>query len=209
METPNNKNQYWQKKQKKDERLDTETGMRPAARMRKVWKWFFGIIVLGALALGGWRWVASLAPVGADRSQSFPNLGREHVPAGTIVQYNSNPPTSGSHYSEWVSEKFYDKEIPDGHLVHNLEHGDVWISYNPRIAPEIKSRLKKFASSKVVITARFGNEKDISLAAWTRLDNFNLENGVLDEARVSDFIKRYLNRGPEKVMGAATGGKEF
>jgi len=44
--------------------------------------------------------------------------------------------------------------------------------------------------------------------AWGRVDSFNLadstsslqEGGILPEERVKDFILRYINRGPEKIM---------
>lgn len=58
------------------------------------------------------------------------DLGRDHVPDGTQVNYNSNPPTSGPHFEEWVKAGIYDKPVTDGHLVHSLEHGYVILSYN-------------------------------------------------------------------------------
>ncbi len=174
------------------------------------WAWKMLWILAGLLVVGGigW-WVMSLAPEGADMSTTYPDQGRVHIAVGSAHEpYNSNPPTSGSHYEEWAAEKFYDKAIPDEHLVHNLEHGDIWISYHPRIPGSVKEELRQFADSKVVITLREANDHDIALAAWARLDAFNLEGGVLDASRVEDFIKRYKNRGPEKVM-SGIGGKEF
>lgn len=58
------------------------------------------------------------------------DMGREHIPDGQIVEYNSNPPTSGPHYEEWTRPGIYEKPISDGHLIHSLEHGYVIISYN-------------------------------------------------------------------------------
>lgn len=173
-------------------------------KTKVIWITVLGLIILAI----GW-WLKSLAPEGADFSQSYPDQGREHIAVDSSHEpYNSNPPTSGGHYAEWAAEKFYTREVPDENLVHNLEHGDVWIAYHPRISDEAKNRLKKFANSKVVITPRKANKRDIALMAWTRLDAFDLENGVLDTRRISDFIKRYKDRGPERVM-SGVGGKEF
>lgn len=58
------------------------------------------------------------------------DLGRGHVPIGTEVKYNSNPPTSGPHYEEWTKPAVYDKPLDDRNLLHSLEHGYVIISYN-------------------------------------------------------------------------------
>jgi hypothetical protein len=59
-----------------------------------------------------------------------------HVPVGTHIDYNHNPPTSGCHYSAAqpdpapISAGAYDKEIPAEYWVHNLEHGYVVVLYN-------------------------------------------------------------------------------
>lgn len=201
------KNEY---EMKKEEQSREEASRLFRKRMKRIGIWLVGIGITASVVFLGFQWLRGLAPKTLDMSKEFADLGQDHIAVGASHDpYNSNPPTSGPHYVEWAVEKFYDKEIPDGHLVHNLEHGDIWISYHPRVSAEVKNVLKAFVGSKVVITARSANEFDISLAAWTRLDSFNIENSVLDEQRIKDFIARYENRGPELIRGAAMGGKEF
>ncbi|MDH5507224.1 MAG: DUF3105 domain-containing protein, partial [Anaerolineae bacterium] len=60
-----------------------------------------------------------------------------HVDPGTDVEYNSNPPTSGSHYDQPMNAGFYEDgsietqvPFPESHIVHSLEHGYVVIWYN-------------------------------------------------------------------------------
>lgn len=65
----------------------------------------------------------------------IPSLGRDHVPSGTPVTYNSNPPTSGPHNEKWERAGIYDQVLPDEKLVHSLEHGYVIISYNCGASP--------------------------------------------------------------------------
>lgn len=144
-------------------------------------------------------------PTTEDRSVSYPIVGQEHIAEGAIVNsYNSNPPTSGPHYATPARVGFYEIELPDERLVHNLEHGDIWISYGPTVSDDVKQSLIAFAKDvKVIVTLRTKNETDIALASWGRADTFNLENGVLDEARVKDFITRFRNRGPEKVLNTS------
>src|SRR3989344_5078 len=43
--------------------------------------------------------------------------------------YNSNPPTSGPHYEQPSRWGVSQAELPDEQLIHNLEHGGIWISY--------------------------------------------------------------------------------
>lgn len=57
-------------------------------------------------------------------------IGETHIPAGQKATYNSNPPTSGSHYETWIKAGIYDTIPIDEELVHSLEHGYIIISYN-------------------------------------------------------------------------------
>ena len=99
--------------------------------------------------------------------------------------------------------------MPDERVIHNLEHGDVWIAYHPDISDETKETLKSFAGQYVVVSPRLQNEGGVSLVAWGRIDTFDVENEPVDEGRIRDFIRRYDNRGPEKVRGIQTGHGGF
>lgn len=90
----------------------------------------YGILLLaiGALVFGGYLLVKqSSKPL---PGQAVSDQGREHVPDGTKVEYNSNPPTSGAHFADWTRWGVLSKPVSDGHLVHSLEHGYVILSYN-------------------------------------------------------------------------------
>jgi hypothetical protein len=169
--------------------------------IKRAVKWLVIFAVVFGLIYLLVQWFRSQQPQGPDRSVAYENLGQDHIAVGSPrPNYNSNPPTSGPHYSEPAKEKYYDHELPDERLVHDLEHGDIWISYRPGIPQAVIEELKKFEDGVfVIITPRAANDTDIALAAWTRLDKFNLEGGALDTQRVKDFILRYRDTGPEKV----------
>ncbi len=143
--------------------------------------------------------LASIPEIG----QSYPIEGREHVADGTKVEYHTNPPSSGAHYQSPERWGVFDKAIADGTLVHNLEHGGVWISYKPLISQIAKEKLEAIAKnyrSKVIMTPREANDRDVALVSWGRVYKFNLNpNGSFDEDSVNNFIKKYKNTGPEIV----------
>ncbi|MBI2018118.1 DUF3105 domain-containing protein [Candidatus Daviesbacteria bacterium] len=88
------------------------------------------LITVAILAFGGflvWLFIASSKPLPGIK---VADLGRKHVPASEKVDYNSNPPTSGSHYADWVRSGIYEAPKEDGNLIHSLEHGYVIMSYN-------------------------------------------------------------------------------
>lgn len=163
---------------------------------KKVSYWIAGLVVVIG---GGWLLISATGPKGPDYSQAYPILGRNHIADGSTASYNSNPPTSGDHYTAAAPARFYDKELPDEQLVHNLEHGHVWIAYKPSLSGEIIGILKDFSGGNVVVAPRSKNDFDITLAAWGRLDKFNIETSGIDRQRIKDFISRYQNRGPENV----------
>ncbi len=132
--------------------------------------------------------------------QFFEEEGREHVGPGHDHVYRSNPPVSGPHFGNPADWGVYQEELPDEVLIHNLEHGGVWISYRPGIADDVKKKLEGFYKRwgrKIIVTPRSKNDADVALGAWTRLDTFSVDE--FSEERVEKFIKTFRNKGPEFV----------
>lgn len=164
--------------------------------------WVVGVAALWFV--GAWL-VTSFSPKGPDLSVAVPILGREHITPGTVYkEYNSNPPSSGPHYPQDAPTGFYTSALPDEQLVHNLEHGQIWISYQPDLPAPALAGLQKLTGDFVIITPRSQNDTDIALTAWGRQDKFNLGPDGLDTQRVSDFILRYQNLGPERLNTPGT-----
>lgn len=197
MDTANKNSTYTERRAQKIAARDSESRtLRRKNFFKKISYWFFGVVVILG---GGWFLITRLSPKGSDFSAAVEILGRNHIPDGSTAAYNSNPPTSGDHYAVPASIRFYDKELPDEQLVHNLEHGHVWIAYKPGLSSDILSIFRDFSGGNIVVALRSKNDTDIALAAWGRLDKFNIEANGIDKQRVKDFISRYQNRGPENV----------
>jgi len=85
------------------------------------------------------------AGTGAAVGEQIALLANIHIPEGdSFDRYNSSPPTSGSHWATgWARCGIYDDEgeVPDERIVHNMEHGQVIISYNLTDDAEVE-RLK-------------------------------------------------------------------
>ncbi len=130
--------------------------------------------------------------------QSFENLGREHIePQVEPDTYNSNPPTSGDHLANPADWGVYQNELPDKQLVHNLEHGGIWISYKD-VDQETKAKIEAIGKANpgsVIVTPRAANDSKIAVAAWTRLEKME----SYDEAKILEFIKANKNKSPEPL----------
>lgn len=62
--------------------------------------------------------------------QEWPDEGFTHLSCTSNVDYLTEPPSSGNHYSCWAAYQTYSTPIPWGNLVHSLEHGAIVIVYN-------------------------------------------------------------------------------
>jgi len=129
--------------------------------------------------------------------EEFPIEGRDHVSAGTNVEYKTNPPTSGSHLGEAKNWGVYEKELDDKAAVHGLEHGGIWISYKD-IDDDTKKVLEgigKSNSQSVIVSPRPTNDSKIAIASWGR--TMKLES--VDKALIQKYIDTYKNQSPEKL----------
>ena len=76
-------------------------------------------------------------------------LQHDHVT--TPVKYSVLPPVGGPHNPIWMNAGVYTKPVPTERAVHNLEHGAVWITYNPNLpAAEVKT-LTAFVTKQTLI----------------------------------------------------------
>jgi hypothetical protein len=121
---------------------------------------------------------------------------RDHVLGVISYAGYGNPPTYGPHHPQPLNPGIYDTQQDDADLVHNLEHGHIWISYNPSLLgtslAALQDLVRSFgdpASAGILLTPRAGNDTAIALASWGRLltlDSFQ-----------PDTIRRFIltNRG--------------
>ena len=196
------------KRTEKREHISQEKGKRGIKKM-VLWSLVFlaAAGIIGSFFLFGSKGQTSEP----DLSKAVADEGRTHVSEGTEVGYTSSLPTSGDHWPVPLSDGIYDVEKPDEAIVHSLEHGRVWVSYKPSISEQTKKALEELLKkyNGTVLTPRSANDTDIVLAAWNRLDAFDLNSdGTFNEQRIIDFINRWRNKAPEFIPGSG-GGKTY
>lgn len=174
-----------------------------ASFFQKYKNWIIGWVIGMALIAGGYFLRQNNLPdidVSGipDNSIVFASQGREHINVNDPHDpYNSNPPTSGPHASP-VSAGVYTRALPDENLIHNLEHGHIWLSYRDADDDEALSMLRSIQAEVpglVVVTYRPENDARVAAAAWTRLLNLD----ELNRDEILAFIVRHANNAPESV----------
>jgi hypothetical protein len=130
-----------------------------------------------------------------------------HVPVCSVIDYATNPPTSGPHYPTWAAYQTYASPVPRGFWVHSLEHGAVVISYNcttpcdddlaalaayldsrpqdPRCVPPVKARF--------IVTPDPDLDVRFAASAW----GFSLRSNCFDLAFLDPFIDAHYGMATE------------
>jgi hypothetical protein len=160
------------------------------------------IVIVGAvLGIGFWLFKSSQKQIENLPGQTFENQGQTHITEGSTDHppYNSNPPTSGWHWPQPAPWGVYTTTQPDERMIHNLEHGGIWISYKPdKVDADTIAKLNDFAKryQLIIVEPRANDEAPIVLAAWTHM----LSMEQYDERAILEFIQAYHNKGPEYQM---------
>jgi len=131
--------------------------------------------------------------------EDIPIAGANHIEEGAEPSdWNSDPPTSGDHYALWATAGFYDDAIPDGYLVHDMEHGYVVIYYNcEQVDMDCESYKTAIGAAmaaagsdpatqsvKLIAVPRPGMDNPITYASWGHL--------YKAEAFVPEELVRYV-----------------
>jgi hypothetical protein len=89
----------------------------------------------------------------------------------TTVDYAESPPVGGEHDPEWAdcTGTVYDVDIRHENAVHSLEHGAVWITYDPdAISDKDLSTLRDLVDGRqgMMLSPYAGLSSTISLQSW-------------------------------------------
>ena len=187
-----------QRENRKDLQREMSQGFTRKEKLRNVLKLSIGTLVVGAI-LAGVIFLILSARV-ETQGEKISLQGREHIQVGAKhEEYNSNPPTSGSHYAKEADWGIYESELPDEQAIHNLEHGGIWLSYKNLNSVEL-NQLKQFAKEhpqSIILSPREKNDSKVAVASWTRLmklDEVNVE-------KIELFYKGNKNKSPEPLAG--------
>lgn len=127
--------------------------------------------------------------------QSFPNLERGHTTEP--VTYAQDPPVGGPHNPTWQNCGVYTQPIANENAVHSLEHGVVWITYQPDLPAAEVQKLQTLTrqSGYRLLSPYPGLPGPIVLSAW----GYQLQLEQTDDPRLTDFIQKYEQNplGPE------------
>ncbi|MGH3794892.1 MAG: DUF3105 domain-containing protein [Pseudonocardiaceae bacterium] len=163
------------------------------------------IILVFAVGIFGWMYLRydnhrTFTPSADDKDPSLQIDGvvkvdygqnnRGHVDASQRVAYDHFPPFGGPHDATWAACNgvVYDKPVRNENMVHPLEHGAVWIAYNPAqisgsALDTLKSRVQ--GQTYIMLSPYPGLDSPISLQSW----GHQLKLTDPHDKRIDEFIQ--------------------
>jgi hypothetical protein len=125
--------------------------------------------------------------------QEFERTDRTHT--NESVAYQQTPPVGGAHTPVWIdcNAAAYESPVDTEKAVHALEHGAVWISYEPNlVSSSTASQLQSYLANYTFVSPVRDQGAPIKLSAW----GHQLAVDNADDPRIQEFIDAY-RQGPQ------------
>ena len=123
----------------------------------------------------------------------------------TPVQYAQTPPAGGEHSPVWLNCGVYSESVPNENAVHGMEHGAVWVTYQPDLpAADIATLTAAAAGQSFEIVSPYDDlPAPVVVSSW----NKQLTLPGADDPRLAAFItENKLSEDAPEPGAPCTGG---
>lgn len=181
-------------------------GERKRARLkRQVIKWTVVTVIVAGIA--AWVLIPRRGSYTSGGSGAFiDGVQRyQNSPGHTLepVVYPQTPPAGGPHNPQWLNCGIYRDAVPTTLAVHSMEHGAVWVTYQPDLNAEAIASLREHMPSTYVVMSPYaGLPAPIVLSAW----NAQLAVNGPDDPRIPQFFEEYWRNQNVPEPGALCSG---
>ncbi|GAA3750371.1 hypothetical protein GCM10022205_41820 [Spinactinospora alkalitolerans] len=158
------------------------------------------VLVVGGVAFAGYMEYQRRT---IDGLQEFEGLTNNHVTEP--VDYEQSPPAGGDHHAAWQNCGVYTEPLEPLHAVHSLEHGAVWVTYDPELPSDQVEQLEALYTpgSYVLVSPYEGDMPEpVVASAWSKQVAVD---GPTDE-RLEKFLRLYERGSEVPEPGAACSG---
>ncbi|MFL1376165.1 DUF3105 domain-containing protein [Nocardiopsis protaetiae] len=130
------------------------------------------------------------------RSRQIPGMAEYeigsylHVDTGEKVDYEQSPPVGGDHWSAWQNCGVYPAPVTSEFAVHSLEHGAVWVAYDPELPADQVAQLDAlYTEGSYLVVSPYDGEMDgpIVASSWGR----QVAVDSPDDENLQRFIRAY------------------
>ena len=145
-----------------------------------------GLAVTVPSLLHQWReWTGAAAPT-LDEVRVYADVRSDHT--DREVEYDPVPPPGGPHDPVWLACGAYDEPVRDENAVHGLEHGVVWLTYDPdELSADEVASLEEQLPAEGYLSPYPGQPAPVIATVWER----QLHLDGADDERLGLFIEEY------------------
>jgi len=166
-----------------------------------LWVWALGGGVVALLLVAGLFYLGYNNPAASNGDISglaiSPDPGRDHVEGD--IEYALDAPPGGPHNAVWLNCGIYDQPVRTENAVHSLEHGAVWLAYQPDLPAGqdeslrtlVRDEQRRLGERLIILSPKADLADPIVATAWRaqlRLDDSTDE-------RLVQFVRRF-QKGP-------------
>lgn len=140
--------------------------------------------------------------------QTWDVRGATHVdpqPVDYKAEFGMDPPAGGPHWAVWLNCGIYTEPQQNERAVHDLEHGAVWVTYNPdKVRGDALDALRdRIPDTYAVLSPYPGLDAPVVASAW----GAQLKLKGVDDKRLDGFMQKYWQSPDAPEPGApCTGG---
>jgi hypothetical protein len=155
-------------------------------------------------------------PQASNNGPAAQALAHDHLTGP--VTYAVTPPVGGQHNADWMNCGIYDKPVPNERAVHNLEHGAIWITYQPSLPQSEVSQLRAFVETQTMLSSSQGGapSRYMDLTPYPGLPSpivvtswgFQLKVSSPTDPRLQQFVNKFRvsSKYTPEYGGPCTGG---
>jgi hypothetical protein len=166
------------------------------------------VIIVGAVAgvaVLAWLFFLALRPAEAVAGViQYPRPSRDHQ-NNLDIPFGELPPVGGAHDPAWQNCGIYDAPLNTANAIHSLEHGAIWITYQPDLPAETVAAIEEAVRGQnyVLVSPYPEQRSPIVLSGW----GVQLELESVEDERFDAFIEQYRVGPNTPERGAScTGG---
>lgn len=166
-----------------------------------------GISVAAAAVLGllGTAIFMEFRSRNIDGVQEYAVDEYNHVELGQNVDYEQSPPVGGQHWSSWQNCGVYGAPVTPEFAVHSMEHGAVWITYDPELPEEEIQALQNFYNpGDYLVISPYEDDMPAPIVAssWGR----QIAAESADDENLSRYVQFYERGSDVPEPGASCSG---
>ncbi|MET3769271.1 hypothetical protein ABIB15_001962 [Marisediminicola sp. UYEF4] len=134
--------------------------------------------------------------------QSYEDVVAGHVEGP--VDYAQSPPAGGEHAGAWLNCGVYTEQVPSENAVHSLEHGAVWVTYDPDevSGDELAALQDSVPTTFSVLSPMADLQAPVVISGWAN----QVELDGVDDPRLQDFVDKFWQGGEAPEAGASCSG---